>query len=183
MVIFVPFCSIVLFCKKKIIFISLSKTFRDIRNILFYGNAFTLKNPFNSSINNESNSANCCHVQYLQPLVHSKIFLFYLEFYFIFYIRQDSWPYACKSDEEKARKEMSATNVSYYSFWNTKTLIVKVRKLKQLSETLIGLSYTLLDQVFSSISMDQDFYKKVIPGVGFQSPLLVWIKIFPRNLV
>ena len=46
-----------------------------------------------------------------------------------------------------------------------------------------GLSYTLLDQVFSSISMDQDFYKKVIPGVGFQSPLLVWIKIFPRNLV
>ena len=31
------------------------------------------------------------------------------------------------------------------------------------------LSYTLLDQVFSSITMDQDFYKKVIPGVGFQS--------------
>ena len=46
-----------------------------------------------------------------------------------------------------------------------------------------GLSYTLLDQVFSSISLDQDFYEKVIPGVGFQSPLLVWIKIFPRNLV
>ena len=33
-----------------------------------------------------------------------------------------------------------------------------------------GLSYTLLDQVFSSITMDQDFYEKVIPGVGFQSP-------------
>ena len=39
------------------------------------------------------------------------------------------------------------------------------------------LSCTLLDQVFSSITMDQDFYKKVIPGIGFQSPLLVWIKI------
>ena len=39
--------------------------------------------------------------------------------YFNFYARQDSRPYACKSDEEKARKEMSATNVSYYSFWNT----------------------------------------------------------------
>ena len=25
----------------------------------------------------------------------------------------------------------------------------------------------LLDQVFSSITMDQDFYKKVIPGIGF----------------
>ena len=40
----------------------------------------------------------------------------------------------------------------------------------------IVLSYTLLDQVFSSISMDQDFYEKVIPGVGFQSPLLIWIQ-------
>ena len=63
------------------------------------------------------------------------VFLFYFEFYYIIFYRQDSWPYACKSDEEKARKEMSATNVSYYSFWNMKTLIVKVRKLK-LSETL-----------------------------------------------
>ena len=45
------------------------------------------------------------------------IFLFYSEFYFIsYYIRQDSWPYVCKSDEEKARKEMSAINVSYCSF-------------------------------------------------------------------
>ena len=50
-------------------------------------------------------------------------------------------------------------------------------------KTIMGLSYTLLDQVFSSISLDQDFYEKVIPGVGFHSPLLVWIKIFPRNLV
>ena len=31
-----------------------------------------------------------------------------------------------------------------------------------------GLSYTLLDQVFSSISLDQDFYEKVIPGIGLQ---------------
>ena len=50
----------------------------------------------------------------------------------------------------------------------------------------LRLSCTLLDQVFSSITMDQDFYKKVIPGIGFQSPLLVWIKetwsqIFTRN--
>ena len=37
----------------------------------------------------------------------------------------------------------------------------------KLSDKNKWLSYTLLDQVFSSISMDQDFYKKVIPGVGF----------------
>ena len=58
-----------------------------------------------------------------------------------------------------------------------------VRKQSVSFYSAVWLSYTLLDQVFSSISLDQDFYEKVIPGVGFQSPLLVWIKIFPRNLV